>query len=316
MTMTDHEGLTPTTENILNFLKSTDENDDDDVSNVDFINLQPPSKRQKLDDKNINNDNNNPVQDSVMMTRDNNHTSTTNTNSNSNSNTNSNTTATNTTTTATNTTTHNTIWNFVNYKRPFIDEYSRELSFQINNKDCTLIFNKLERMIYLDIVGTTAEKFESLFGPILLRSQGIDIQSYKMITTKPILNDDDTNNNNNNNSSNNNLSPTNSLIKTDKMTDYNTHLIIPTCLSISNTMINGQLYTGDFSEFFDCSSENVLDLPDITRAAKYTLGSHLYLSKSIWKLAIDSTTKSMVLLAIKLDAFNSITSYGQQLEFL
>lgn len=263
MTMMDHEGLTPTTENILNFLKSTDDNEEVDVSNVDFINLQP-SKRQKLDNNNNNNTNikNNTVQESLMINRDNNTTQDPLMMARDNNtaqdtlliNRDNNPTQDALLMNRDNNSTNNSLWTFINYKRPFVDDYSRELSFQINSKDCTLVFNKLERMIYLDIVGSTAEKFESLFGPILSRSQGIDIQSYKIITTKPMLNDN-----------NNNLSPNNSLIKTEKPTNYNTHLIIPTCLTISNTMINSQLYTGDFSEFFDCSSENVLDLPDMTQ---------------------------------------------------
>lgn len=260
--MMGNAGLTPNTENILNLLKGTDDDDDDDevdVSNEDFMNLQP-LKRQKLDK---NTDDN-----SAMMapTRD------------------------------------DSIWRFIDYKRPFIDDYSRELNFQMDTKKCTLIFNKLERMVCLDIVGENAEKFESLFGPILLRTQGINIQDYKVSTASQ--------------RSNSNVSQNNPMVTREILTNINTHLILPVCLSISNTIINGQLYTGNFSEFFDGAAENVLDLVDMTRTPRYTLGSHLYLSKSVWKLAIDSTSKSIVLLAVKLDAFNNIRSFGQQLEFL
>lgn len=200
-----------------------------------------------------------------------------------------------------------TIWKFMDYKRPFIDDYSRELNFQMDNLECTLIFNKLERMICLDIVGENASKFESIFGPCLLRTQGINLQDYKITTPHR-------GNHHNIIASNNNQS--NSMRTREILTNINNHLIIPVCLSISDTRINGQQYNGNFTEFFENCSENVLDIVDMTRTPRYTIGSHLYLTKSVWKLAIDATSKSIVLLAIKLDAFDNIRALGRNLEYL
>ena len=95
------------------------------------------------------------------------------------------------------------------------------------------------------------------------------------------------------------------------------NLVIPACLDFANIVINDQSYLGNLNEYFNKTMEDTLNLGNSTKFfSKYTQEPRLYLSKSIWKLAINSSTKSIVLLAVKLQAYTTLKVWGQQLEFL
>lgn len=198
-------------------------------------------------------------------------------------------------------------WNFVSYKRLFIDDYERVLNFQLNTKECSIIFDNIDSKVYLNLVGDIAEKFESVFSSILLKLKNINLQDYKVNCSAAEMTK--TNNFNNYINTNNNK-------KQENFIKFNTHLVIPACLDFANIVINDQIYSGNFNEYFNKTTENALDITNSNKFSEYTPGSHLHLSKSIWKLAINPSNRSIVLLAVRLQAYTTLKAWGKQLEFL
>lgn len=192
-------------------------------------------------------------------------------------------------------------WDFVYYKRPFIDEYERILNFQLNTKECSITYRKADSKIFLDLVGDIAKKFESVFGSTLMRLKNINLQDYKVDCSE----DDTSNCNNNENTHVHKI-----FIK------FNTHLLIPACLDFANIVINNQLFEGNLNEYFNKKTENVLNLNNPNKNSKFTLGQYLHLSKSIWKLAINHSDGSIVLVAVKVNGYTNLKVWGQQLEFI
>ncbi|KAK5781074.1 Mrx16p PWA37_001995 [Arxiozyma heterogenica] len=191
-------------------------------------------------------------------------------------------------------------WNFVSYKRPFIDDYERVLNFQLNTKECSILFNKVDSKVYLNLTGNIAKKFESVFGSTLLKLKNVNLQDYKINYSTPEI------------TTNNNVDS----IRKHNFIRSDANLVIPACLDFANIVINDQSYLGNLNEYFNKIMENTLNLGNSTKFSKYAQEQRLYLSKSIWKLAIDSSSKSIVLLAVKLQAYTTLKVWGQQLEFL
>lgn len=178
------------------------------------------------------------------------------------------------------------LWRFVHYKRPYLDEINRELCFQINTNECVLIFNKLTRSIYLDIVGSTMKSFINTFAYIL-KKQNIELIDYRY-TIPDLANDK-------------------------KQVD---HILIPVCLSLCDLFVHNERYSGNMTDFFDDGMENVLDVRNMTKTQPiYTTGKLLYLKKSIWKMALDENN-NLVLMGVKLDSFRDFRQFCNSIEFL
>lgn len=178
------------------------------------------------------------------------------------------------------------LWRFIHYKRPYLDEINRELCFQINSNECILIFNKLTRSIYLDIVGSTMKLFINTFA-FILKKQNVELIDYRY--TLPDLGNNK------------------------KQAD---HILIPTCLSLSDLFVNNERYSGNMIDFFDDGMENVLDVRNMTKTQPiYTTGKLLYLKKSIWKMALDENN-NLVLMAVKLDSFCDFRQFCNSIDFI
>ncbi|CAI7201661.1 CFC_collapsed_G0009990.mRNA.1.CDS.1 [Saccharomyces cerevisiae] len=183
---------------------------------------------------------------------------------------------------------YNDSWNMLCYKRPFLDKHPRELIFQINSTDCTIILNKESQSIHVDITGESAYKFEALFGSHLPNtpSGAPKLKNYQY------------------------RFPSDST-----QTKIETHYLLPACIYLCDLDINGikisqvQTLLTDKNKFND----RVIDVSD-PLDLKFCSGLKLYLRKSLWKLAVKDG--NIMLIAIKAIAFNGTKEYYKGYEYL
>lgn len=183
---------------------------------------------------------------------------------------------------------YNDSWNMLCYKRPFLDNHARELIFQIDSTDCTIIFNKESQSIHVDITGESAQKFEALFGSHTPNTPfgALNLNNYHY------------------------RFPSDST-----QAKVETHYLFPACIYLCDLDVNGikisqvQNLLTDKNRFND----KVIDVSD-PLGVKLCSGLKLYLRKSLWKLAMKDG--KIMLLAIKAIAFNGTKEYYRGYEYL
>ncbi|CAI4058232.1 hypothetical protein SKDZ_04G3510 [Saccharomyces kudriavzevii ZP591] len=180
---------------------------------------------------------------------------------------------------------NNDFWNMLCYKRPFLDNHARELIFQIDSTDCTIIFNKESKSIHVDMVGESAKSFEALFGNHLpnipFSPTNLNNYQYRL--------------------------PSDAKVET--------HYLLPACISLCDLHVNGTRIAQVRSLLTEKSSFNdtIIDVSD-PFDLKLRSGLKLYLKKSLWKLAMKDG--KIMLIAIKAIALNGIKEYCKAYEYL
>lgn len=174
-------------------------------------------------------------------------------------------------------------WDMIRYKRPFIDNKSNELIFQIDSYENKIIFNKNNKIIHIDICGNTLKNFDKNFNSFLLH-QNINLNDYKR------------------------------KFASNKGNREIEHLVLPACISISNLQVNGIHCRNICQLITDAKwSDYVFDLTD-QENKKYSPGLKLYLTKSLWKLGVKDG--KLLLIAIKIESFSGIKEYNKLLDFI
>ena len=189
------------------------------------------------------------------------------------------------------------LWRILSYKRPFIDEYARDLIFQISTNECTLLFNKEKGLIHIDIIGETARRFITIFANILASNE-IDLEKYKVILPTP--------------------NGINAIIKPDdkdtSQTTTQTHLVLPTCISKCDLQVNGSKCSSVRSLINDCNrNDQIIDFSDMS-LLKHSLGLKLHILKIQCKLGINCG--KLMLIAQKVDSFTGVQEYSKSVEYL
>ncbi|CCF56857.1 hypothetical protein KAFR_0B05620 [Kazachstania africana CBS 2517] len=174
-------------------------------------------------------------------------------------------------------------WNVLGYKRPYLDETSRDLLFQIDSTECSITFSAQTQSIYLDMVGETARKFELTFGSSLRSGTGIDLQDYCVNIPSP------------------------------NGTGDLRHVVIPAYLALSDFSLNGSKcqigsILGNVSVH-----EQVIDFTDLT-ALRLATGMTFHVSKSVWKLCYRNNR--ILLIAVRTDAFRGLKEYCALIDYL
>ncbi|SMN21634.1 similar to Saccharomyces cerevisiae YDR132C Putative protein of unknown function [Maudiozyma saulgeensis] len=174
-------------------------------------------------------------------------------------------------------------WDMVRYKRPFIDDVSAELIFQLNPNENSLIFNKYNKIIHMDITGNSLRTFDRAFNAFLSR-QGITLNNYKRKFA---------------------------ATKGGKERD---HLVLPACISISDLQVNGVQCRNICQLITDSKFNDVVYDVSGKDDKKYSPGLKLHLLKSLWKLGIKDG--QIMLIAIKLDSFSGLKEFNKLTEFI
>lgn len=185
---------------------------------------------------------------------------------------------------------HKKYWNICCYKRPYLDEYSRDLIFQIDAPECTLIFNKRNKIIHVALANNTARQFENSFSAAL-NVIGINLSNYLV-----------------------KLPPSQMSSSSSSSRSQSPHLVLPACVSICDLHVNG-LKCPNFGVLVaeNKSQEQVRDFTNMEEPS-YCPGMELYLSKSVWKFGVKHGKIMMV--ALKAESFNNIKEFCKMIEYL
>ncbi|QLQ82394.1 hypothetical protein HG537_0H01560 [Torulaspora globosa] len=169
-------------------------------------------------------------------------------------------------------------WNLAQYKRPYLDSRTRDLLFQIETMDCTLIFNRQRKTVHLQMMDQTAMHFEKVFSAALSEN-GVDLSKFRI-----------------------------------KDQRKSTHLGLPACISIGDYVVNGSKCP-QISRLVAESScdEKVIDFTDPDKLS-YCNGLQLHLTKSIWKLGVSNG--DIILIALKATAFTGAREFCKMLDYL
>lgn len=167
-------------------------------------------------------------------------------------------------------------WNLAQYRRPYLDACGRDLLFQIDTMDCTLIFNRQRKTVHLQMMDKTATHFEKVFSQAL-RENGVDLSKFRI-------------------------------------KDQRTHLGLPACISIGDYVVNGSKCS-QISRLVAESScdEKVVDFTDADKLS-YCSGLQLHLTKSVWKLGVSNG--DIILIALKATAFTGAREFCKALDYL
>lgn len=174
-------------------------------------------------------------------------------------------------------------WDMIRYKRPFVDDNSSELIFQLDSYENTLIFNKHNKIIHMDISGNSLRMFDRTFNAFLSR-QGISLNEYKK------------------------------KFAANRGGKEEDHLVLPACISISDLEVNG-VHCRNICQLITDSKFNdyVYDFSE-KEAKRYSAGLKLHLLKSLWKLGVKDG--QIMLIAIKLESFSGIKEYNKLVDFI
>lgn len=169
-------------------------------------------------------------------------------------------------------------WNLAQYKRPYLDTAPRDLLFQIDNTDCTLIFNRKSKTVHLEMMDKSASLFEKTFAAVL-RENDVELSNFTV-----------------------------------KDQRKRPHLGLPACISIGDYVVNGTRWPR-ISKFVTESScdENVIDFTNMEQVS-YCPGLKLHLTQSIWKLGINNG--NMILIALKAKAFTGTKEFCKILDYI
>lgn len=183
-------------------------------------------------------------------------------------------------------------WNICSYKRPYLDEYSRDLVFQIDAPECTLIFNKRKKIIHVALANNTARQFEMSFSSAL-NEVGINLSKYKV--KFPAIQSSSS-------------SPSSSS------RSQPPHLVLPACISICDLNVNGHKCPNFGLLVTESkSNEQVLDFTNVEETS-YCPGMQLYLSKSVWKFG--AKHGKIMMIALKAESFNGTKEFCKMIEYL
>ncbi|CCK71892.1 Mrx16p KNAG_0I01010 [Huiozyma naganishii CBS 8797] len=163
------------------------------------------------------------------------------------------------------------------YKRPYVDQTPRELSFQIESNHISLIFNRNTRSVHVDIAGPLVGKMETLFQSTLVTDCNVNFNTFKQ-----------------------------------RAPDDEPHLLFPACLTVCDIMLNETKYD-DINVLFDQARDQV---NDPNNYAEMVSGLRLFLTNSIWKLGVEPNDQNVVLIGVKLDAFADLKQYNREVQFL
>lgn len=170
-------------------------------------------------------------------------------------------------------------WNILNYARPYVDEFPRQLSFQIDEPECTLIFNKRYKTIHVCLYNGTMELFQNMFSSELLK-MNIDLAESRFSTgSKPTI-----------------------------------QLALPACLSVCDLSINGVSFPSIRSLHADnYNDEQVQNLNDLC-SSELCPGFKLHITKSMWKLGV--TSGRLMMIALKAECFKGAKEFCKSMDYL
>ncbi|QLL31987.1 hypothetical protein HG536_0C01550 [Torulaspora globosa] len=169
-------------------------------------------------------------------------------------------------------------WNLAQYKRPYLDTRTRDLLFQIDTMDCTLIFNRQRKTVHLEMMDQAAMHFEKVFAAVL-HENDVDLSKFRI-----------------------------------KDQRKSAHLGLPACLSIGDCVVNGSRCSQIYRLVAESScDEKVVDLTNADKLS-YCSGLQLHLTKSIWKLGVSNG--DIILIALKVDAFTGAREFCKKLDYL
>lgn len=167
-------------------------------------------------------------------------------------------------------------WNIFNYARPYVDEVPRKLSFQIDEPECTLIFNKRFKTIHVCLYNETAHQFENMFSSELSK-MGINLANSKMKTGSA---------------------------ESSPNSKSSVKLALPACVSVCDLSINGvkcpsvRLLLAD-----NQNDEQVPNLNGVSPSPPCP-GFKLHLVKSMWKLGV--RPGGLMMIAMKAECFKGV----------
>lgn len=177
-------------------------------------------------------------------------------------------------------------WNILNYARPYVDEVPRKLSFQIDQPECTLIFNKKSKTIHVCLYDETAHQFENLFSSELLK-MGINLANNKMKTVPSELTP--------------NSKPS-------------VQLALPACVSVCDLSFNGVKCPS--VRLLLADNQNNEQVPDLNGVSPWPPcpGFKLHLAKSMWKLGV--RPGGLMMIAMKAECFKGSKEFCKLIDYL
>ncbi|CCK71285.1 uncharacterized protein KNAG_0G02270 [Huiozyma naganishii CBS 8797] len=176
-----------------------------------------------------------------------------------------------------------TAWDIVKYSRPLVDDHPHELILQPGQNGSTLVFNKSNKIIHVDVTGPDIAQFETKFKDLLIREK-VDLNDYKF-----------------------NFPSHRRGAKGD-------HLVVPACVSICDLNIN-KINCSNIGQLMSSTkcSERVHDFTDMKRLG-YTCGLALHLNNSLWKLGVRNG--EIMMIAIKIDSSTNLQEHNKRIEFV
>lgn len=175
-------------------------------------------------------------------------------------------------------------WDIIKYSRPYqIDPAPNELVFQLDEKECSLVFNKSSKSIHIDMVGETLKIFENKFSNIF-RNEGIDLNKFKCRYKKQ-----------------------------SGGREFD-HLVLPACIPICDLTINS-VPCRNIAQFINESTqmERIVDFSNMDELT-FSYGFVLNLNKSMWKCGIKDGMIMMI--AIKAEALTNIKEFNKTTQFI
>lgn len=185
------------------------------------------------------------------------------------------------------------IWDIVTYKGPYVDANPRDLIFQLDNSECSLIFNKSKKAVHVELCGSTAFLFQKLFADLFYNGEDnqVDLSNYKV--TAPGLPSC--------------ASKKNECVRSQL-------LVLPACVSLCDMQVNGIKCNNIFSLVGDTKCNE--RVPDFTNMSElqYCPGLKLHIAKSMWKIGLKKD--KIMLIAIKAVTYCSTKEYCKTIDFL
>ena len=187
-------------------------------------------------------------------------------------------------------------WDMLGYKRPYLDDYARDLMFQINLSDCTLVINTEKKVIHLSLTGGSASKFENVFADSLQKA-GFNLNDHKL------------------------------KLPIDEKRQSK-QLVLPACLYICDLTVNGSDCSCISSLISDVTNdsctlksinagsvklEKVIDFTNLNQLS-CSAGIKLHCRKSIWKIGVRNG--NIMMIGVKADTYNGNKEYCKAVKYL
>ncbi|EDO17722.1 hypothetical protein Kpol_1033p27 [Vanderwaltozyma polyspora DSM 70294] len=183
-------------------------------------------------------------------------------------------------------------WNMISYQRPYIDDNQRDLMFQINTTDSSIVINLDKKLIHLTLTGESASEFDKIFGAALLKV-GINLNNHKFKLP----------------------------VGTSK---ESVQLVLPACLSLCNLYVNSVEYpcvsslltesnNGNYPNCVTAKVERIIDFTNLNQLS-CSKGIKLNCTRSIWKIGV--RYGKVMLIAIKADTYHGAKEYCKSVNYL